>query len=527
LDQYAYIYNLANQRANLTRADHTYYSLAYDKIGQLTIATNPLVPAESRGYLYDDTWNLNDRTNNGAVTGFTVDLKNQLETEAGLACANDANGNLTQAGDPTVTGGYVYTYDDENRLTEIYTNYNITQAPLIGGTTAWRTDFVYDGLGRLRKRTEYLNEVLNSTTEYIYDGNRVIQERDANNNPTAGYTRGNDLSGTLEGAGGIGGLLARSDQFNSGNFTEHDYYFADANGNITYMTDASQATAAQYRYDPFGNTISSSGSMSVLNTYRFSSKEIHANSGMYYYGFRFYDPNLQRWINRDPIQERGGPNLYTYALNRPISLTDPWGLAGNPVMGFGNSYNSDPYGPGGSFYDPGSQYAPQIFPPAFSGSFSFGLMADVSAEAGYGYGAGGTYSFGFGLFYNPQTGFSVGSFRGGGLFAGGPKVGRLPGSWNKPCSPTGRPSGAIGRYAGWGVGPWISNAGSPKDLGGPFDQWNFNSPISGSYAYSDGTWIGSLTYGYGGVASFSTYPTTTSSAGGFSLTTGQPIAYNP
>jgi RHS repeat-associated protein len=348
LDQYAYMYNLANQRTNLTRWGGSYYALAYDKIGQLTIATNPLAPAESRGYLYDDAWNLNDRTNNGAVAAFTVDLKNQLKTEAGIACTYDANGNLTEAGDPTVTGGYVYTYDDENRLTEIYTNYNITQGPLIiGGTTAWRTDFVYDGLGRLRKRLEYINEALNSTTEYIYDGNRVIQERNGNDVPTAGYTRGNDLSGTIEGAGGIGGLLARSDQFNSGNFTEHDYYFADANGNITYLTDASQTTVAQYRYDPFGNTISSSGSMSALNNYRFSSKEVHANSGMYYYGFRFYDPNLQRWISRDPLGElgflhsvpsldqarvqprhgaTGAVNAYRFLRNAPVVRVDPLGL---------------------------------------------------------------------------------------------------------------------------------------------------------------------------------------------------------
>ena len=71
--------------------------------------------------------------------------------------------------------------------------------------------------GRLRQRFEYTwacsktcDWSLLSLTEYIYDGNRVIQERDVNNTPTVTYTRGPDLSGTMEGAGGIGGLLARS-----------------------------------------------------------------------------------------------------------------------------------------------------------------------------------------------------------------------------------------------------------------------------------------------------------------------------
>src|SRR5206468_6016830 len=98
------------------------------------------------------------------------------------------------------------------------------------------------------------------------DGIRVIQERDGGNTPTASYTRGNDLSGTLEGAGGIGGLLARSVGIT------HSCYHADANGNITYLVNSSQTLAASYRYDPFGNTISKSGSVADANHYRFSSK---------------------------------------------------------------------------------------------------------------------------------------------------------------------------------------------------------------------------------------------------------------
>src|SRR5205814_2855788 len=49
------------------------------------------------------------------------------------------------------------------------------------------------------------------------------------------------------------------------------------------------------------------------------------NSGMYYYGYRFYDPNLQRWINRDPMHEAGGFNLYRTVDNCPIGKFDPDG----------------------------------------------------------------------------------------------------------------------------------------------------------------------------------------------------------
>src|SRR5207237_9024684 len=107
--------------------------------------------------------------------------------------------------------------------------------------------------------------VLDSETRYIYDRRRVIQERDGGNNPTVSYARGDDLSGSLEGAGGIGGLLARSHGYSSGNWTTHNFYHADGNGNITYLVNSSEALAASYRYDPFGNTLSSSGTLASDN----------------------------------------------------------------------------------------------------------------------------------------------------------------------------------------------------------------------------------------------------------------------
>jgi RHS repeat-associated protein len=138
---------------------------------------------------------------------------------------------------------------------------------------------------------------------YIYDGNVVIQERDGNNLPKVTYTRGNDLTGTLQGAGGIGGLLARSDnsQLILGSSSAHAYYHADGNGNVTALINNLQLIVAKYLYDPFGNTLSLSGPLASANTYRFSSKEWNDNAGLYYYLYRFYDPNLQRWPNRDPI----------------------------------------------------------------------------------------------------------------------------------------------------------------------------------------------------------------------------------
>jgi len=65
--------------------------------------------------------------------------------------------------------------------------------------------------------------------------------------------------------------------------------------------------------------------------YRFSSKEQHERSGMYSYGFRFYDPMLQRWLNQDPLGEAGGINLYGFVGNDPVNRIDPFGLADDSV----------------------------------------------------------------------------------------------------------------------------------------------------------------------------------------------------
>jgi RHS repeat-associated protein len=323
LNSHEYSCNPGNQRTQQVFNVGSTYNYTYDAIGQLTIADSGTA-SEDRGYTYDTAWNLNYRTNNGSLQSFIVDGLNELTNAVGATCRYDANGNLTNY------AGATFTYDDENRL-----------AMVEDVNHAYRWAYLYDGMGRLRIRQQYQWQNVGppwaptyiwiATLEwrYLYDGRRVIQERTASGTiPTYSYTRGTDLSGSLEGAGGIGGLLAHSQDYASsnGNWYTHNYYHADGNGNITYLVDSSQALAASYRYDPYGNTISSSGSLASANVYRFSSKEIHANSGLYYYGYRWYAPNLQRWLNRDPIQEQGGLNLYCFLLNNPSIYIDPYGL---------------------------------------------------------------------------------------------------------------------------------------------------------------------------------------------------------
>jgi RHS repeat-associated protein len=217
----------------------------------------------------------------------------------------DGNGNLTNDGLRT------FAYDDENQLTQV------------AGTLGWSNVFVYDAKMRRRISKQY-SSAGTETNEirYIYDGNLVLQERNSANTTGATYLRGLDLSGTMQGAGGIGGLLAVTNPAWSQAF----YYHSDGGGNVTMLVTATNTIAARYLYDAFGNILAKSGQMADTNLYRFSSKEADANSGLTYYLYRFYDPNLQRWINRDPFEEVGGINLYEFVRNSPIGLVDHRGL---------------------------------------------------------------------------------------------------------------------------------------------------------------------------------------------------------
>jgi len=84
---------------------------------------------------------------------------------------------------------------------------------------------------------------------------------------------------------------------------------------------------AQYAYDAFGNTTQKSGVKADELKMRFSTKYFDDESGLYYFGHRFYSPRIARWLTRDPIEERGGLNLYAYCGNDSMNNVDPYGLA--------------------------------------------------------------------------------------------------------------------------------------------------------------------------------------------------------
>jgi RHS repeat-associated protein len=92
------------------------------------------------------------------------------------------------------------------------------------------------------------------------------------------------------------------------------------------MTDAADGSlAAVYEYTPFGELVATEGPAANANAFRFSTKYYDAETGLNYYGYRYYAPKVQRWTSRDPLGEAGGVNLYAFVGNDPVNYVDPIG----------------------------------------------------------------------------------------------------------------------------------------------------------------------------------------------------------
>jgi RHS repeat-associated protein len=184
------------------------------------------------------------------------------------------------------------------------------------------SQIAFTNSGALRMTTTKTYDNLNRLTSISSGGwNPTAEINGTNNAVIRGYMWGSDLSGTVQGAGGAGGLLTDSSS-RSAHFT-----CFDGNGNIAALVDTTLATAsAQYEYGPFGELIRATGQMARSNPLRFSTKYQDDESDLVYYGWRYLMPSAGTWLSRDPAEEEGGPNPYGFIGNDPVNDFDELGL---------------------------------------------------------------------------------------------------------------------------------------------------------------------------------------------------------
>lgn len=253
----------------------------------------------------DPVGNRTSATKNETTRFFDANELNQYTSisNGGLRLLSyDLDGHLTN------DAVFVHVYNGENRL--------VSSEPIIVTNGSQRVMNAYDYQGRrFRKVVETWDGAMwgsAATNIFVYDGYGLIQEQDATGGVIRAYIRGLDMSGTLQGAGGTGGLLAML----SGSNTY--YYFGDANGNITELVDTNGQAIAHYQWDAYGNRLNAPGGSEPENPLGFSSQYRDNETNLDMYIFRPYSPELERWVHRDPIGERGAQTIYHSPLSGRI-----------------------------------------------------------------------------------------------------------------------------------------------------------------------------------------------------------------
>jgi RHS repeat-associated protein len=278
-------------------------------------------------------WSITGTLEGGGDPGAAPDRKAKL---AGLALFPPAEETFTydDAGNRSSSARWNYTYDGLNRLTRAV-NKDMNTAP-----EAWDVEFTYDAEGRRHSKTSklYRDGALKDTTitTWIWDGWHPVIERliDAKLDKPIVERKlvwGPDLSGQPGGAGGAGGLLLIRE-------TNHSFDgrppvitdllpLYDGSGNIVGLANPEGDLLAEYWYGPFGELLEATGSHAGTNPWRWASKSLDPETGLVYFGLRYYDSATGQWLSREPLGEGESLNLYAYCHNDPINRVDVLGAA--------------------------------------------------------------------------------------------------------------------------------------------------------------------------------------------------------
>ena len=233
-------------------------------------------------------------------------------------------------------GRWNYTSDAENRLIKVESR---SDTP----SSSWRsTEWTYDALGRRIQQVTsiwtnnswFVVENLKFVSDPMLFGRHIVELNGTNNTLVRGYAWGIYVSGSLSGAGGVGGLAWVTLHTASGPASGSHFTCYDGNGNIVALVSATTGdVTARYECGPFGEPIRMSGPGATLNPFRFSTKRVDPTTDLLLYEYRPYRPTLGRWLSRDPKGESAGLNLYGALVNAPLNTFDGLGLQTQMSLG--------------------------------------------------------------------------------------------------------------------------------------------------------------------------------------------------
>jgi RHS repeat-associated protein len=271
---------------------------AYDAVGQITSWTNQwdTLPTRVWQAVYDQVDQLAGVTGSiGPNYSYAYDLAGNRVMASANNVTNLSYYNSLNQLESSLTGNtnLTYEWDPEGHLTAI--NH---------GTG--RSEFSYDGWGRRTQIVEKTNGVVATRNYYLWCDNEICEVRDA-------------TGGTVQRR-----LLAQGESLTGSSGTTNYYYTFDHLGSVREALGSTGAIAARYDYDPYG--LETVYQQNVVNTVGYAGLFSHPPTGLLLSSTRTYNPNLGRWLSRDPLGENSGFNLYDYVANNPLVLFDPAGL---------------------------------------------------------------------------------------------------------------------------------------------------------------------------------------------------------
>ena len=283
LNQFGYDFNSDNSVTSYAIASPTSETIgyAYDQDNRLKTGLIGSGTPQYQ-YTYDPASNLASITRNGTTENYTYSTTNEIDSGS-----YDANGS------PTSLDGNTYTWDGGNRILSVTLSSGVTSA------------FTYNGFGQVVQVTETSStgSVLGNHG-YLWCGETLCLAHDNTQSgspvSTEYFPQGAVIGGTSY------------------------YYVKDLLGSVQELVTASGTVASQFSYDPYGSESTLSGT--VVSDIGYAGYFMPAGTGLDLALNRAYDPTDGRWLNRDPIEELGGVNLYGYVGDNPVTLEDPLGL---------------------------------------------------------------------------------------------------------------------------------------------------------------------------------------------------------
>jgi RHS repeat-associated protein len=299
-----YTYDLAGKLRSTTLPDGSTILNTYDIAGQLTGTADTGADGEAI-FAADFEYNgagLATRTtyharplvprSHRARVGLSYDAANQLGRVDGKKVSHDADGNLIAG--PIGGQPRLLAYDEMNRLTRV----------------GWDS-YEYDPEG-LRVRATLGKR----TVRYVQDPNapysRLLEEHDARGNILARYVYGVGLVSRQDSAGHV------------------SVYHFDTRGSTVALTDLSGTLTDRYAYDAYGRVAGREGRTPNPFTYDGRDGVLDDGNGLYFMRARYYEPELMRFLQRDPgtsgnLMDPQTLNRYAYVRGNPVQLVDPTG----------------------------------------------------------------------------------------------------------------------------------------------------------------------------------------------------------